>query len=130
MKYIRKYLKMNFADILLTLTLVLCGFASLIIFYKTSRTGTSLVIRQNGVITATYPLNEDAMINVSDSGNVITIKNGAATMTEADCPDLICVRHKSIKRTGETIVCLPHQLSLSVEGGVSVDDDKIDAIAR
>lgn len=130
MKYIRKYLKMNFADILLTLTLVLCGFAGLIIFYKTSRTGTSLVIRQNGVITATYPLNEDAMINISDAGNVITIKNGAATMTEADCPDLICVRHKSIKRTGETIVCLPHQLSLSVEGGVSVDDDKIDAIVR
>lgn len=121
---------MNFADILLTLTLVLCGFASLIIFYKNSRTGTSLVIRQNGVITATYPLNKDAMINISDASNVITIKNGAATMTEADCPDLICVRHKSIKRTGETIVCLPHQLSLSIESGVSADDDKIDAIVK
>ncbi len=55
--------------------------------------------------------------------NVLLIKDGQASMTEADCPDLICVHHKPVSREGETIVCLPHKLVVEVTGKDSGPSD-------
>lgn len=52
--------------------------------------------------------------------NVLQIKEGEVSITEADCPDLICVHHKPVSRQGETIVCLPHKLLVEVVGEDSV----------
>lgn len=60
--------------------------------------------------------------------NLLVIKDGKASMKEADCPDKICVAHKPICKKGETIVCLPHKVVVEVRGEDHHDD--IDAIAR
>ena len=49
--------------------------------------------------------------------NILTIKNGVASMVEAGCPDLLCVHQKDISLKGEQIVCLPNKVVVSVIDG-------------
>ena len=46
--------------------------------------------------------------------HLIKIKNGQVSMKEANCRDLLCTHMPSIKKVGETIVCLPHRLILEI----------------
>ncbi len=49
-------------------------------------------------------------------------------MTQADCPDGICANHKPIHKTGESIICLPHKVVVTVISDKS-NDNEIDAVA-
>ncbi len=52
---------------------------------------------------------------------ILTIKDGKADMTYADCPNQICVHHAAIMNVGETIVCLPNRVVVEVGGA---EDEK------
>ncbi|HBE87040.1 MAG TPA: hypothetical protein DDW53_19330, partial [Lachnoclostridium sp.] len=39
-----------------------------------------------------------------------------ASITEASCPDKVCVRTGKIHRSGELIVCLPNRVVITIEG--------------
>ena len=79
--------------------------------------GTTVVISVDGEVFREVPLGEDTEIIVeSEFGkNIVTVKNGEVYVTEADCPDKLCEKDK-IKKSGESIVCLPNRLSVTVEG--------------
>ena len=51
------------------------------------------------------------------------IENGMAYVTDADCPDQVCIRMGKISKTGENIVCLPHKLVIQVEGDVGQESE-------
>ena len=57
--------------------------------------------------------------------NVITVKNGEICVSDADCPDHICMHYGWIKGSGAPIVCMPHHLVISFE-----EDTEIDTISR
>ena len=59
--------------------------------------------------------------------NRLEIRGGYAQMVWADCPDQVCVNHRSINRDGESIICLPNQVVVSIENGEASD---VDGIAR
>jgi len=56
--------------------------------------------------------------------NTLVIRDGRADIVAADCPDRLCVHQPSITRDGESIICLPHRITVTVEGGdaAAVDD--------
>lgn len=67
-------------------------------------------------------LSEDRVLTVdgwNGGTNTITVKDGAVSVTEASCPDHVCIRTGAISRAGETIVCLPNRLVITViqDGG-------------
>ena len=67
-----------------------------------------------------FPLDEDVTEKVElpdGSYNVLVIKDGRADITEASCPDGICVNHRAISRQRETIVCLPNKVVVEIENG-------------
>lgn len=68
-----------------------------------------------------YSLSEDKTVEIiSDAGrNLLVIMDGKADITEADCPDGVCAKHRPIGRVGETIVCLPNQVVVRVVGNES-----------
>lgn len=85
------------------------------------------VVAVDGVIYGSYPLSEDIVekIELSDGKyNILTISAGYADITEASCPDKICVDHNKIRYLGESIVCLPNKLVVKIVGG---EDNGIDA---
>ena len=117
-------------DILLAVFLLLLAFSIFIVFKLSAKEGGCVSVRVDGEIIASYPLDKDTEVSISaqDGGvNVLTIENGTAFVSYADCRDEICVKHRKIKYNGETIVCLPHKLVITVEG--DVDTGSIDAVS-
>ena len=46
-------------------------------------------------------------------------------MTEADCPDKICIDQGRVRYTGQCITCLPNKLTVTVEGGGEPEVDLV-----
>lgn len=46
--------------------------------------------------------------------NIVEVKDGYVSVTEADCADLICVRTGKIQNQGDVIACLPHKLIIYI----------------
>ncbi len=79
--------------------------------------GDKAVVTVDGKTVLTLDLSEDAEQVVStDAGtNTILISGGKVSVSSADCPDKLCVKHSAIHTSGDTIVCLPHKLVVEVE---------------
>lgn len=86
----------------------------------------NVVVTIDGEVYGTYPLSEDRTerIELPDgSYNTLVISDGYADVTEASCPDQICVKHNHIRYSKESIVCLPNKVVVTVEGG---EENEID----
>lgn len=122
---------MKKADFVIIGIVIAVAAVMLIFLYgSNSNFGSYVQIEINGEITETLPLDEDTqkeIITENGGTNTLVIKDGKAKMTEANCPDGICKNHKSISRNGESIICLPHKVVISVVDNDS--DNEIDAVA-
>ena len=88
--------------------------------------GEYAVVTVNGKETARYLLTEDTEIRLeSENGgyNILVIKNGKADVTEASCPDHVCVDQRAISKTGEAITCLPNKTVITIDGKEEADFD-------
>lgn len=81
-------------------------------------------IYQNGELIRTVPLSEDCEFTVTcDEGfNTVTVKNGSVMISQADCPDKVCVKTGAVSGGAVPIVCLPHRLEIRVVNGNSEID--------
>ncbi|NLY20796.1 MAG: NusG domain II-containing protein [Tissierellia bacterium] len=68
-------------------------------------------------------------INTEYGKNTVIIEDGYVRIRSANCPDQVCVIHKKISKTGETIVCLPNKLVLEIKGDNN-DEIEIDSINK
>ena len=116
------------ADILLISVLLLLALA-LFLWQRLSReSGAVAAVYVNGVKTAEYPLSEDTTVTLeSENGgyNVLVISGGCADVTEASCPDGICVRTRAARYAGESIICLPNKTEIRIEGAPSSGVDLV-----
>ena len=116
-------------DIILAAAIVIIAAAGLMLWRFNRAEGVSVAVNIDGVQTAVYPLSEDreVVITTGDDGehrNELVIKDGKASIREADCPDSICVKTRAAAYVGETIVCLPHKLVIEITAaGVAPDLD-------
>jgi len=88
--------------------------------------GAFAVVTVKGIETARYPLDTDAEIRLeSENGgyNILIIKNGKADITDASCPDHVCVDQRAIGKTGEAITCLPNKTVITIEGPEEAEVD-------
>lgn len=86
---------------------------------NTTESGQTVVISQNGKELYRIPVTEHKTIRVDgEQGgeNLIVIDSGSVSITQADCPDKLCVKQGAVSRTGVPIVCLPHRLVVVIEG--------------
>lgn len=82
-------------------------------------TGEFAIISINGHEETRLPLSVDAEKTVEGFAGLtctVCIKDRAASVTEADCPDKLCVDHSPISRSGESIVCLPARITVTISG--------------
>ena len=119
-------------EILLLLVIFIVIVIVALVFYGRNRsTGTAAIVTVDGQEYGRYPLSKDQDIPIEIDGevtNYLVIRDGAADMTEADCPDLLCVNMKAISMDGETIVCLPNKVVVKIEG--ETNKSEIDSMAQ
>ena len=105
-------------DILFLAGLLILGLLlACFVYLPHGENGSVVEVRIKGKVTAIYPLSsniEKTITTEAGDSNTFCIKDQKVTMTHASCPDQICVRTKGISKTGESIVCLPHQVVLSI----------------
>ena len=80
--------------------------------------GDMVEVTVNGKLYATYSLLQDRTVEIctgEDGKNLLVIKDGKAYIETANCRDGICANHKPIYRQGESIVCLPHKVVITVK---------------
>ena len=85
-----------------------------------------ITITVDGNKLGTYSLGKDQTISIGHT-NICQIKDGQARMTEATCPDHLCMKQHAIDSKGGTIVCLPNKVVVTV---VSADTSGIDSVAN
>ena len=73
-------------------------------------TASVAVVSVNGQTLQELPLDQDADLiieGVNGGTNHLVIRDGAVSITEASCPDKICVHEGAKREKGEAITCLP-----------------------
>lgn len=106
-------------DMLLTGALLLTGIIIAVFIWISSEKGQTVQVRVNGSVVSEYPLAQDrtVILNGADGGtNVLVIENGTARIDKADCPDELCCKTGRISRSGQSIICLPHKLTVEITG--------------
>ena len=110
-----------------TRDLILAGIllaAALLLFFmvrnnqeKATGTGAEAVVTVDGLEIGRYPLKTNGTFPLNGGSNILVVENGEAWVSEADCPDKVCMGMGKISRNGEFIACLPNRLIVVVEGG-------------
>ncbi len=105
--------------------LVICA-AAFLLLKGSGGHGTVAVIRVDGEIYKKINLDTvavayDMEIKTEFGYNKLHIEHDGISVTEADCRDHICMDQGKVSQTGVPIVCLPHRLTIEIEG------DDIDA---
>ena len=98
------------------LSLSIIGF---LIFKLTMKNGNLVSVSINGEEKYVYSITDNIETDIitGENGkniNTLVIEDGKAYIKSATCPDKICVGHRPISKDGETIVCLPHKIVISV----------------
>ena len=103
-------------DIILIASILIVAIAFFLIVELTKEEGAGVTVKVDGVKVAEYSLTADGTYPLNGGTNILVIENGKAYLTDANCPDKLCVHQGKISRTGETITCLPNRLTVTVFG--------------
>lgn len=114
---------LNKSDIILIVIVFSVGLAALIIHLASMKSGRTVTVYIGGKEVKAFSLddNTEYKIVVNDKNgiqtdyNYLVIKDGEAYITEASCPEQLCVKHNPISGINETIVCLPHKVVVEIE---------------
>ena len=106
-------------DVIFIVALLLVVSALGLCFYLFRGEGDMVVVTVDGKEFGRYSLAEDVTVEIRTGAqgeelNLLVIKDGQAYVETATCPDGICAGHKPISREGESIVCLPHKVVITV----------------
>ena len=72
-------------------------------------------IYQSGELVETLSLDEEQTLEITGKyTNVITVQDGAISISFSDCPGEDCVHSGAIRSTGRSIVCLPNEVEVRV----------------
>lgn len=105
-------------DFLLISCIVIVMFLLILIIKMTSERGVEVVIYQNKKEYQRLSIYQDRKIKikVGTGYNIVNIQDGEVWISDASCPDQICVQHRKISNSGEVIVCLPNKIVVEVQG--------------
>ena len=79
-------------------------------------TGAQAVVTVDGKEIGRYPLKKNGTFPLNGGTNILVVESGEAWVSEANCPDKVCMGMGKISRNGEFIACLPNRLLVVVEG--------------
>ncbi len=117
-------------DVIFLAGLLVTGALLFFMFRVNRAQGKMVVVRVSGHEYGSYDLNMDQTVEIQgkDGGtNLLVIRDGSASITQASCPDLLCVHQKEVRLEGESIICLPNEVVVEITGGK--EEPEYDAIA-
>ncbi len=96
---------------ILVFSLILLLFTAL-----TKKEGAVVSVEVEGKTVAEYPIDVNGVFPLNGGTNVLVIENGFAYLNYSSCPDHVCENTGKIRYVGETIVCLPNKVTVTIKG--------------
>lgn len=124
----KKVKKNDIILIVVILVLALGSYIGIRYYQSVNTNAPTAVVTVKDVEYGRFPLDKNVTekIELPDGAyNILVIQDGKADITEASCPDGICVNHRPISMVNETIVCLPNELVVEIENGEESDVDSM-----
>ena len=103
-------------DIIFISSLIILSLLSLLLITANQKDGAIAVVEINGTVVEEYPLDTDGVFSLNGGSNVLVIEDGKAYLNYSNCQDHTCERIGKIGYVGQTIICLPNRLSITIIG--------------
>ncbi len=112
-------------DAILFLVLMILGAGSFILIKNNLKPGNEAEVYVDGSLVQTIDMTRDDiyLFDTLYGTNTVVVEGGEIRVSEADCPDKICMNMGGVSRSGETITCLPHKLVIEVHNDKKNDYD-------
>lgn len=121
----RPELKFNRYDAVVAVVVALLAVAAALWFClpRTQTGDLTVVISVGGQETQRSGLKDFAPTTLSHNGYTLTVAadGDSVWVSDSDCPTQDCVHTGHIRRGGQSIVCLPAQVVVHLEGAASPD---------
>lgn len=126
---LRKLLKCHKFDFILGAALLLTALCLFLVFRNMEEKGGKVVVKQDKEVVGEYSLSKDGeyVFKTFYGSNTLVIKDGVAYVKDSTCRDHVCEDTGVVSRVGETIICLPNTLFITVTEG---EPSEYDAIVR
>jgi hypothetical protein len=113
-------MKKHKKELLLILTLLFIACVLFVVnHFLYAAPAKQVQISVNGEVVKNLDLNKDTELLVEGyqgGTNRVVIKGGKVHISEATCPDKICIHQGWIEHTGESIVCVPNHVIVTIIG--------------
>ena len=113
-------------DIIVISVIIVASLLLFLVISLTKKEGSLAVVEINGEVAGEYSLSVDGVFVLNNGTNVLVIENGTAYLNYSSCPDHVCEKTGKIAYVGQTIVCLPNRLSVTVRGNAQ---DGVDLVS-
>ena len=113
-------------DIIVVSSFLVLAVAVLLVINLTKTEGSYAEVVVDGGVVGKYPLAVNGVYSLNGGTNTLTVKDGVAYMSYSDCPDHTCENVGKVKHVGQTIVCLPNHLTITIIGEA---DDSVDFVS-
>lgn len=92
--------------------------------------GNQVVVEVNGTVVKTFSLPQKTLVEYKveideDDYNLVQVEGNRVRVVEATCPEQVDVRAGWISKPGQTLVCLPHKMVVSI-AGKKMSNDEVD----
>ena len=113
-------------DIIVIAAILLASLSLLLILNLTKKEGALAVVEIDGQVVAEYPLYKEGVFSLNGGTNVLVVEGGTAYLNYSSCPDHTCENIGKIRYVGETIVCLPNKVTITIIGDA---EDGVDLVS-
>lgn len=103
-------------DIIVIAAILLASVGLLLAMTLTKEEGNSVVVEIDGATVATYSLDKNGEYSLNGGTNVLVIEDGKAYLNYSNCPDHTCEKTGKIRYVGQSIICLPNKIAITIKG--------------
>jgi hypothetical protein len=103
---------------------IIVGAALVLMLVPVGRgAGERVIVRGADGFEARLPLDTDERLEVPGpmGTTVVEILGGRARVTESPCPNGICISMGEIEDPGRSVVCVPNEVLVTIEGAAAQD---------
>lgn len=110
--------RLTVADIILMIVIAGATVASLAALRFTATDGSTVLVQRDGTTQYKLDLSEPRTVNIEGAVGRVTveIRDRSVAVTQADCPNHICMRTGWRSHAGEIIVCAPNKVLVRILG--------------
>ena len=124
-------MKNKFWEIFFIAILVVVGFISYY-FLRSSDNGNTAIIKIGQEKYLELDLKSDKTVQVVDYDSeyllTVQVDNGAISVVDSSCFDHLCVLKGPVSKAGESIVCLPNRVVISISGNST--ENSVDGVLQ